>query len=146
MLLAGDRGYKLKKPLLLPFLDYETPERRRLMCAEAVRLTRRLAPDIYLGLRAVVGSTSGYALAGEEDPRALDYLVEMRRFDERDTLAAALDRGELTRAEIVAVARKLAEFHARCEPARRCEHGARGGRAANRISPPRSPDSRACRG
>jgi aminoglycoside phosphotransferase family enzyme len=27
--LAGDRAYKLKKPLVLPFLDYGTPQRRR---------------------------------------------------------------------------------------------------------------------
>ena len=46
--LAGDRAYKLKKPLVLPFLDYGTPERRREMCREEVRLNRRLAPDLYL--------------------------------------------------------------------------------------------------
>ena len=40
--LAGDRAYKLKKPLVLPFLDYGTAERRREMCREEVRLNRRL--------------------------------------------------------------------------------------------------------
>ena len=37
--LAGDRAYKLKKPVRLPFLDYGTVERRREMCDEEVRLT-----------------------------------------------------------------------------------------------------------
>jgi aminoglycoside phosphotransferase family enzyme len=41
--LAGDRTYKLKKPLVLPFLDYGTPQRRHEMCREEVRLNRRLA-------------------------------------------------------------------------------------------------------
>ena len=40
--LAGDRAYKLKKPLVLPFLDYGTLRRRREMCREEVRLNRRL--------------------------------------------------------------------------------------------------------
>jgi uncharacterized protein len=111
--LAADRAYKLKKPLVLPFLDYGTPQRRREMCEEEVRLNRRLAPDLYLGVRAVAASPDGLVLAAEDDPRAVDYLVEMRRFDEQRTLAAKLERGELKRGDIVAVARMLAMFHAR---------------------------------
>ena len=51
---SGDRAYKLKKPLRLPFLDYGTLERRHHLCREEVRLNRRLAPDVYLGVRALV--------------------------------------------------------------------------------------------
>ena len=80
--LAGDRAYKLKKPLVLPFLDYGTPQRRRKMCREEVRLNRRLAPDVYLGVCAVAAGDGGLELAAEDDPRAVDYLVEMRRYDE----------------------------------------------------------------
>lgn len=39
--LAGDRAYKVKKPLRLPFLDYSTLGRRRLFCDEEVRLNAR---------------------------------------------------------------------------------------------------------
>jgi aminoglycoside phosphotransferase family enzyme len=70
--LAGDRAYKLKKPLVLPFLDYGTPQRRREMCREEVRLNRRLAPDLYLGVRAVVATADGPALGTEDDLRAVD--------------------------------------------------------------------------
>ena len=110
--LAGDRAYKLKKPLVLPFLDYGTPQRRREMCREEVRLNRRLAPDLYLGVRAVAAGAGGLELAAEDDPRAVDYLVEMRRYDESQTLAARLDRGELKQSEVVALGRMLARFHA----------------------------------
>ena len=114
--LAGDRAYKLKKPLVLPFLDYGTPQRRRKMCREEVRLNRRLAPDVYLGVCSVAASDGGLELAAEDDPRAVDYLVEMRRYDEGCTLAAKLGRGELTRGEVVALGRVLASFHARARP------------------------------
>ncbi len=39
--LAGEFAYKLKKPLVLDFLDYGTAARRHEMCREEVRLNRR---------------------------------------------------------------------------------------------------------
>jgi uncharacterized protein len=109
--LAGERAYKLKKPLALPFLDYHTPARRRKMCKEEVRLNRRLASEIYLRVRSIIATPRGLALAEEEDPRAVDYLVEMRRFDERETLAMSLRRGEVGSAQIATVAKAIAAFH-----------------------------------
>jgi aminoglycoside phosphotransferase family enzyme/predicted kinase len=109
--LAGERAYKLKKPLVLPFLDYGTPARRREMCHEEVRLNRRLAGDLYLGVRAVAARDGGLALADEDDPHAIDYLVEMRLYDERRSLAGKLARGELKQGEVADVARLLARFH-----------------------------------
>ena len=34
--LAGDRAFKLRKPVVFPFLDYGTAARRREMCEEEV--------------------------------------------------------------------------------------------------------------
>ena len=109
--LAGERAYKLKKPLVLDFLDYGTPARRREMCAAEVRLNRRLAPDLYVGVRGVALAGDGVELTGEDDPRAVDFVVEMRRYDEAQTVAARLERGELYRRDIVEVGRLLARFH-----------------------------------
>lgn len=108
---AGERAYKLKKPLVLDFLDYGTPVRRREMCAAEVRLNRRLAPDLYLGVRGVALAGDGVELTDEDDPHAVDFVVEMRRYDETQTLAAKLERGELYRREVVDVGRLLARFH-----------------------------------
>jgi len=113
--LVGDRAYKLKKPVVFPFLDAGTPTRRRDLCREEVRLNRRLAPDLYLGVRAIVRTSRGFELAAEDDADGVDFLVEMRRYDEHSTLAARLSRGELDRADVIAVARVLAAFHAGAE-------------------------------
>ena len=48
--LAGPHAYKIKKPVDLGFLDFSTPERRRHFCEQEVRLNRRLAPSVYLGV------------------------------------------------------------------------------------------------
>jgi uncharacterized protein len=122
--LVGRRAYKLKKALVLPFLDYGTAARRRQMCREEVRLNRVLAPSIYLGVRAVVRTASGDELSDEDDPRAIDYVVEMRRYDEERTLAATLRRGEATHADIVTVGRRVAAFHADCERVSGPQYGA----------------------
>jgi uncharacterized protein len=48
--LANGWAYKLKKPARSQFLDFSTREARRLDCEEEVRLNRRLAADIYVGV------------------------------------------------------------------------------------------------
>ncbi len=108
---AGERAYKLKKPLVLPFLDYGTAERRHAACREEVRVNAELAPDIYLGVRAVARRGGRFALAAEDAPDAVDYLVEMRTFREADTLAGMIAAGALEPQRIGAVARRIAEFH-----------------------------------
>jgi aminoglycoside phosphotransferase family enzyme/predicted kinase len=115
--LTEDRAYKLKKPVHLPFVDYGTPARRLAMCEEEVRLNRRLAPDRYLGVRAVVPGECGVQLAPMPAPGAIDFVVEMRRFDESLTLAARVTHGGVEYPALTAIGRRIAEFHA-AAPAR----------------------------
>ncbi len=109
--LAGERAYKLKKPVILPFLDYGTAQRRRSLCEEEVRLNRRLAPDVYLGVRSVVWSHGRLELRDPGDPGAVEHVVEMSRFDEGRTLAARLAAGHAGRLDIERIGRRLADFH-----------------------------------
>lgn len=116
--LVADRAYKLKKPLVLPFLDYGNVTARRLMCQREVALNRPLGGDIYIGVRAIV-NRGGCLQLGQDCDNAVDYLVEMRRFDEDSTLAAALAGGQASDHEIGAVAGRIARFHAASAPRRR---------------------------
>ena len=108
---------------MLPFLDYGTPDRRRQMCLDEVRLNRRLATSVYRGVRGIAGGSSGAELCEVDDPRAVDYVVEMRRYDEERTLEAALGRDEVASEDIVNLAVQLAG-PSQCEPARGAEYGA----------------------
>jgi uncharacterized protein len=108
---SGTRAYKVKKPVALGFLDYRTLARRHAACAEEVRVNGELAPDVYLGVCAIVRSGEGFELAREHDPDAVEYAVEMRSFDEADSLAGLIAAGALRNAQIDAVARRLVEFH-----------------------------------
>lgn len=109
--LVDERAFKLKKPLVLPFLDYSSVERRRLMCQREVALNRPLAGDLYRGVRSIVRRGGRLRLAADT-PDGIEHVVEMRRYDEDATLAAALARGLISPGDIRPIAERLARFHA----------------------------------
>lgn len=109
--MAGDRVYKLKKPVRFPYLDFSTLDRRAAACRAEYLLNRRLAPDVYLAVVPLTMKASGFAIGGEGT--VVDWLVLMRRLDEDGTLEAALLRGKLEPAQADRVAAKLAAFYAR---------------------------------
>ncbi|MET0294967.1 MAG: AAA family ATPase [Phenylobacterium sp.] len=85
--LSGDRALKLKKRIDLGFLDFRTLAQRRSAIERELAFNRPNAPDIYLATHAVTrGPDGGFALDGEG--LAVDYALEMRRFDEGAVLAA----------------------------------------------------------
>lgn len=110
---VGRRAYKVKKPLALGFLDYSTLARRRSACLAEVAVNGELAPGIYVGVRAIVRTQAGFAFVPVEKAwdDALEYAVEMRSFDESDTLAGLIAATALTSEHLDAVASRLAEFH-----------------------------------
>lgn len=116
--LTGDRAWKLKKAIALPYVDFSTLEKRRVACEREVVLNRRTAPQLYLGCHAVYRDAMGKL---SFDPRGapVEWLVEMRRFDTRKTLDRLLADGAVTPAMIVALAADIAAFHARAEPMQR---------------------------
>lgn len=109
---AGSLAYKVKKPLVLPFLDYGNLARRAEMCREEVLLNRRLAPDLYRRVVAIVpDGGGGYALAAEDDPAAVEYAVEMELVDEERSLEALALARILSATDVEAVGHLLARFH-----------------------------------
>src|SRR5262245_64068058 len=111
--LAGRYAFKVKKPVNLGFLDVSTLEKREHFCQEEVRLNRRLAPDVYLGVVPVVRTPTGVQWGGEGE--VVDWAVKMQRLPETATLRERLLRGELGVDLIENVARKLAAFHQAAE-------------------------------
>jgi aminoglycoside phosphotransferase family enzyme/predicted kinase len=108
--LAGDTVYKIKKPVRLSFLDFSTLEKRRHFCDEEVRLNRRLAPDVYLGVVPV--TSDGPRVQFEGAGEIVDWAVKMRRLPESATLEQRLLRDEIEIWQLRALASRLAKFHA----------------------------------
>ncbi|MCM8612906.1 bifunctional aminoglycoside phosphotransferase/ATP-binding protein [Accumulibacter sp.] len=110
LLLAGDFAYKIKKPVVLPFLDYGTLERRRICCETELRLNRRFAPQLYLAVLPIVGDPSDPRIGGTGE--VTEYAVRMRRFAEDGRLDRLCARGRLGRQRVSDLAATLATFHA----------------------------------
>jgi aminoglycoside phosphotransferase family enzyme/predicted kinase len=111
VLLAGEYAYKIKKPINLGFADFSTLARRRRFCDEEIRLNRRLAPDLYLGVSQITGTPDRPAIDGPDEP--IEYAVRMRRFSQDALLSRHIARGTLTPQHIDALAREIADFHSR---------------------------------
>jgi aminoglycoside phosphotransferase family enzyme/predicted kinase len=109
--LAGRFAYKIKKPVDLGFVDFTDAAARQHDCNEEVRLNRRLAPKLYLGVVPVVRLGRTRKIGAQGTP--VEHAVRMRRFDERDLFSHLLTRGELGAAQIGRVAERLAVFHRR---------------------------------
>ena len=83
--LAGPRALKVKHAVRFPFLDYSTLERRHRACMAELEVNRSLAPQIYRGVVAITRAADGpLAIDGSGEP--VEWAVEMRRFDEEQTL------------------------------------------------------------
>ena len=115
VLLAGELAYKIKKPVRLPFVDYGTLAARRICCEEEVRLNRRLAPSIYLGVSRITGTPDTPQLDGVGE--AIEYAVRMRRFAAGALFSERLAQGLLAARDVDQLAALLGDFHQRAPAA-----------------------------
>lgn len=113
--IAGDHAYKLKKPVRQGRLDFSSLSARHFYCLEELRLNRRLAPDVYLGVVPLCEDASGeLRLGGQRGDRVVDWLVEMTALPAQAMLDAALHDCRATQDHMRKIARCLADFHAAC--------------------------------
>ena len=108
--LAGDRVFKIKRAVRFPFLDYSTLGRRQAACAAEIEVNRPYAPAIYRRVVAVTREKDGaLAIGGAGEP--VEWAVEMRRFDEMQTLDHLAAAGRIDGALADALGRAVARAH-----------------------------------
>ena len=118
--LVGERAFKMKRPVRYSFLDFSTLEQRHAALEAELELNRRTAPMLYRRLVPVTRSDAGeLALDGAGEP--VEWLLEMRRFDQDALLDRLAERGALDAATIERLAEAIAALP-------------RDGRGAHRIA------------
>jgi aminoglycoside phosphotransferase family enzyme/predicted kinase len=108
VLLAGRYAYKIKKPVNLQFLDFTNLSARRFFCEEEIRLNRRFAPQLYLGVVGIGGSPEHPEFNAEP---AFEYAVKMKRFAAKKGLDLLLANHKLQPVYLDEFAVNLAGFH-----------------------------------
>jgi len=111
LFLAGDLAYKVRKPVKFDFVDFSTAQARQEDCETEVRLNRRFAPALYLGVVPIAPDRIG-ALRMEGDGAPVEYAVKMRRFPQDALLSEMIGAQRLTPAHVDALARRIADCHA----------------------------------
>ncbi len=119
--LVGEQVYKLKKPVRFPFLDFTTLAAREFYCREEIRLNRRLAPGVYLGLMALQWHHGVFELLPETQARqqtpanspgdTIDWLVCMRRLPGDRMLDQLIAQDRVTPEDIDALVAVLGAFY-----------------------------------
>ena len=107
--LVGEAAWKVKRPVNFGFLDYSTLELRRWSLERELSFNRAAAPDIYRAVRRLTRTDSG-GVEMDGPGEIVEYLLEMRRFDEQGVLAQqpwAIDD-----ALEESLGRTIAQFHA----------------------------------
>ena len=112
--LAGDRAYKLKKPLRSHFLDFSTLLRREAACRAEFRLNHRLAEETYFDVVPLTLSEGRLAIDGEGP--VIDWLVVMHRLDEHLMLQERILAKSLQKRDIDRLAAVLAAFYRHASP------------------------------
>ena len=120
LFLTANRVYKLHKAVRFGFVDFSTRALRNVDSLRELRLNRRLALDVYLGVAPVQpedGVTRLGALGEDLAPAApgalvAEHCVVMRRLPEGRDALALLERGALREHHVDAIAVRIAAFHA----------------------------------
>jgi aminoglycoside phosphotransferase family enzyme/predicted kinase len=106
--LAGEVAWKLKRNVDLGYVDFSTREKRKWALDRELAFNKTAAPDIYRVVRTITREADG-SLAWDGAGKALEYALEMRRFDDGAVLSAdpSVIDGEM--AEMLG--RTIAGFH-----------------------------------
>jgi aminoglycoside phosphotransferase family enzyme len=108
--MTDEHVYKLKKPVRHSFVNFGTLEARSYYCQEAIRLNRRLAEDVYLGVVSLTVDRSGeLRLGGGGKP--VESLVKMRRLPRDRMLDRAIEQDSVSLEEVQRLAQVLAAFY-----------------------------------
>jgi aminoglycoside phosphotransferase family enzyme/predicted kinase len=107
--------FKVKRAVDVGFLDFTTLEKRREACDAEVRLNRRLAPGVYIGVVPItIGAAGVHEIAGQG--AIVEWAVHMRRLALERRADELLKAGLLEPTHIDELAAHIARFH---EAARR---------------------------
>lgn len=116
VIMAGDRAWKLRRPVDYGFLDYSTRTRRWDAARREIALNDRTAPGLCIGIAMVAGEPGAFRL---DPPETADTTAEpvvlMNRFDGRDLFDRMAEDGRLTTTLLRATGRAVGAMHKAAE-------------------------------
>ncbi|MDT8385587.1 MAG: hypothetical protein RRB22_14355 [Gammaproteobacteria bacterium] len=110
--LTDDLVYKMKKPVRYRFLDFSTLAARHQDCLQEIRLNRRLAPNVYLGVVPLT-QDEHQQLVLEGNGTPVEWLVKMLRLPAERMLDRLIQRQAVSESDVRSLSARLADFYQR---------------------------------
>lgn len=104
---------KIKKPVMLSFLDFSSLEKRKYFCHRELILNQRFS-NIYLEVLPVINYTDRWSL-GSGEGKIADYAVLMERMDSSKRMDKMLAENRVQMKDMEALAQEVAAFHQQAE-------------------------------
>ncbi len=114
--LTDTLAYKIKKRMHHRSMDYRTLAHRKWACNAELRLNRRLARSVYLGVIPVVRRRDGSVGLGRGQ-QVIDWAVKMRRLPSERMLDRAIAEHTIAAHDVLGVAKLLSTFFVHARPA-----------------------------
>lgn len=125
ILLTGPYAYKIKKPILLDFVDYSSLEKRKYYCQEELKLNQALAGALYVGVIPIRGSEAHPRLnrdgaaegvgEGMGEGEIIEYALKMHEFPQDHLLPRLLLAGRIAEEDLEQMGMMLGKFHHQAE-------------------------------
>lgn len=109
--LTGDYAYKLKKPVDFGFLDFTQIPQRLKFCEKELKLNQRTAKELYLEVIPLYLNEGQISLKPNSNNSVIDCILKMRQFDPNNVLSHYLQKHNLQRSQISALAHQIADLH-----------------------------------
>lgn len=111
--LVGTRAYKMKRAVKFAYLDFSTPTLRRHFLTRELELNRTYAPQIYKCVSGIYRRRDGsFTFLEEQGAEAIEWVLEMSRFDRSGVLDRVAERGDLSPKAIDDLANLVSNVHA----------------------------------
>jgi aminoglycoside phosphotransferase family enzyme/predicted kinase len=120
--LAGDRAYKLKRAVKLPYLDFSTLEQRRAALDRELEVNCQATPELYLSVIPMTRGPAGFELGGGSG-EVVEWLLVMRRFGQDALLDTLASKGALDRGCVADLGHTIEHFHRQAPPVRNAGFG-----------------------
>lgn len=113
--IAGEYAYKFKKDVNFGFLDFSTLEKRKHFCEQELVLNRRLCPDLYLSMVAIVNDNGQLQLTDDLEGDVVEFGIKMSKMDQSKQMNTLLAEGLVAEKDIDAIVAKLVPFYETAE-------------------------------
>jgi len=110
LFLVGKLAYKLMRAVTLPFVDFSKLTARRLACEAELAINRRFAPRLYRRVRAI-GRRADGRLGWDRQASAVDWVVEMNRFEQEQLFDRLAEQGAVDQAMLRDLADMVVRMH-----------------------------------